>query len=69
MSKRNTMDARQGGLPEEAVNNQLQTFLNALLQQEQQQQGIPEGSYAVPSQSSLAAFGNATSTNAQGRDV
>jgi hypothetical protein len=63
---------KQGGLPEEGVNNQLQTFLNALLQQQQQQQqqqqGIPEGS-SVPSQSSLAAFGNATtSTNAQGRD-
>jgi hypothetical protein len=55
------MEGRQGGLPD-GVNNQLQTFLNALLQQ----QGIPEGS-SVHSQS-LAAFGNGTSNNAQGRD-
>ena len=37
------MEGREGGLPD-GVNNQLQTFLNALLQQ----QGIPEGS-SVPS--------------------
>lgn len=73
------MEGRQGGLPD-GVNNQLQTFLNALLQQQGnpegssvpsnlnallQHQGIPEGS-PIPSQS-VAAFGNVPSNNAQGR--
>jgi hypothetical protein len=50
------MDGRQGGLPD-GMNNQLQTLLNALLQQ----QGVSEGSSA-PSQL-LTTLGNTSANN------